>query len=282
MSAVSARPHPRMRRTRLRDGIRTGGGLVIVGAMLFPVYWMINSSLQPSGNTLSAEPTPLRPTLDGYARALDDQLGSLGVSAIIALGAVAIVLAVGLPAAFWLSQAAARTRQVGQVALLVTQMIPGVVVANAIYPVYRDLGLLDTLVGLVLANAAGSLPFVLLVLTSFLRALPPSVIEAARIDGAGTLRILVRVVLPLSRNGVVTAALFAFLFAWSDFLFALTLSTSPEVRPITLGIYRYLGLDVANWNAVMATAVMSAAPAIVILVLAQRYIAAGVQQGAVK
>ena len=101
-------------------------------------------------------------------------------------------------------------------------------------------------------------------------------------DGAGPLRAFLSIVVPISRNSMITVALFAFLFAWSDFLFALTMSTKGTVTPVTLGIYTYLGSHVANWNAVMATAMLASIPAIILLVIAQKYIAAGATGGSIK
>ena len=112
--------------------------------------------------------------------------------------------------------------------------------------------------------------------------IPSSLVEAARVDGAGHLRAFVSIVLPISRNSIITAGLFSFLFTWSDFIFALTLTTSNAVKPVTLGIYTYLSGNIQSWSPVMATAVLSAIPAIIMLVVAQRYIAAGTLGGAVK
>jgi multiple sugar transport system permease protein len=95
-------------------------------------------------------------------------------------------------------------------------------------------------------------------------------------------QVFLLIVLPISRNALITAALFSFLFAWGDFLFALTLTTTTSVRPITLGLYQYIGTYVSNWSTVMATAVLASLPAVVLLVVAQRYIAAGVTGGSVK
>ena len=86
----------------------------------------------------------------------------------------------------------------------------------------------------------------------------------------------------MSRNALITAGLFTFLFAWSDFMFALTLNTTDDVKPITLGIYQFVGAHVSDWGAVMATAVLSAVPAAILLVVAQKYIAAGITGGSVK
>ena len=107
--------------------------------------------------------------------------------------------------------------------------------------------------------------------------------QAAAIDGAGAVRTFWSVVLPVSRNAIVTVSLFAFLWAWSDFIFASTLDSGGDhCSPITLGIYHYIGNNNQEWNAIMATAVVASIPATVLLVLAQRYVAAGVTAGAVK
>ncbi|RZU62312.1 carbohydrate ABC transporter permease [Zhihengliuella halotolerans] len=257
-------------------------GAVFVAVMLFPVYWMVNASLQPSGNTLNADFFPLNPSFAGYATAIADQGPNLVTSLIVSLGSVVVSLAIATPAAYALAQFRYRWINVALLIILIAQMIPGIVIANALYAAYNTLGLLNTTLGLILADASHSIPFAILILRAFMQGLPPSILEAARVDGAGHVRAFVSIALPVSRNAVVTAALFAFLFAWSDFLFALTLTTTDELRPVTLGIYQYLGTQVSNWGAVMATAVLSSLPAIVLLLLAQKFIAAGATGGAVK
>jgi multiple sugar transport system permease protein len=161
-------------------------------------------------------------------------------------------------------------------------MVPGIVVANALYGAYNDLGLLNSYLGLILADSTAGVPFTIIILRSFMQGIPREIIEAARMDGAGRLRTFRSVVLPVSANALITAALFTFLFTWSDFLFALTLTTTETVRPITLGIYEYIGAHTNQWNAIMATAVLASAPAAVLLVVAQRYVTAGATGGALK
>jgi multiple sugar transport system permease protein len=112
--------------------------------------------------------------------------------------------------------------------------------------------------------------------------LPPSLVEAALCDGTGHWGAFLRIILPLSRNGLITAGLFCFLFAWSDFIFALTMGTKAKIVPITLGIYQYIGTFGTDWNAIMATAVLASIPPIVLLLFGQRYISAGLTSGAVK
>lgn len=270
------------RKRKARSATSTILGIVFLAIMLFPIYWMVNASLQPSGNTLSGQIFPINPSFGGYETALRDQGANLVTSLVISLGTVVVTLLIAAPAAYALAQFKFRWISWALLAILIAQMIPGVVIANALYAAYNDLGLLNTIPGLVLADSTHSIPFAILIMRAFMMSIPTSIIEAARVDGAGQLRAFISIALPISRNSIITAALFAFLFSWSDFLFALTLTTTEEIRPVTLGIYQYLGTQVANWNAVMATAVLSSLPAIVLLVIAQKYIAAGATGGAVK
>ena len=260
----------------------TALAIFFLAVMLFPVYWMVNASLQPNGATLETSWLPLKPDFTGYATAISEQGGNLGTSLIISLGSVALSLAIAAPAAYALAYFKVRGAGVVLFAILISQMIPGIVVANALYTAYNDLGLLNSIPGLILADSAHGIPFAILIIRAFMNGMPASVIEAARVDGAGHVRAFWSIVIPLSRNSLITAGLFTFLFAWSDFLFALTLTTTEAVRPVTLGIFQYIGAYVNDWSSVMATAVLASIPAIVLLVAAQKYIAAGTTGGAVK
>jgi multiple sugar transport system permease protein len=257
-------------------------GVLVLAVMLFPVYWMVNVSLQPSGSAVGTPWFPFQLSFDGYATAVREQGGHLATSLVVALGSVVFSLLIATPAAYALAHFRVRGAGVVLFAILISQMIPGIVVANALYSAYNDLGLLNSVPGLILADSTHGIPFAILIMRAFLGSIPAEVIEAARVDGAGQIRAFVSIVLPMSRNALITAALFTFLFTWSDFLFALTLTTTEDVRPVTLGLYQYIGTYVNDWSAVMATAVLASLPAVVLLVVAQRFVAAGVNSGAVK
>ena len=271
----------RSRRSR-RAALSTALGLLFLSIMLFPVYWMVNASLQPGVSTADLRVLPLHPGLDGYREAFAGQGGNLVTSLVVSLGAVAVCLLVATPAAYALSLHRVRRSGIVLFILLLSQMIPGIIIANALYSAYNTFGILNTVPGLILADSALGIPFSILIIRAFMSAIPVSILEAARVDGAGRLRTFFSIVLPLSRNAIVTAALFSFLFAWSDFLFALTLDSNSAARPVTLGIYQYIGGFVADWGSVMATATMASLPAAILLVVAQKYVAAGATGGAVK
>jgi multiple sugar transport system permease protein len=268
-----------VKRAPNRGWLSTIIGFVLLAFMMFPVYWMVNASLQPAGNPLQGGWFPSHPDFSGYTAALRDQGGNLLTSLTVALGSVALSLALAAPAAYALAHFPLRGTNLVLFGILVTQMVPNIVVANALYSAYNDVGLLNSHLGLVLADSTAGVPFAIIILRTFMQGIPREITEAARLDGAGRVRVFRSVVLPVSRNALITAAVFSFLFAWSDFLFALTLTTTETVRPITLGIYQYIGAHTNQWNAIMATAVLASAPAAVLLVAAQRHIAAGTTGG---
>ncbi len=288
MSAISTTSSGTMpARASARAAKRTGLpytalGILFLAIMLFPVYWMVNASLQPNGTTIQATWFPIHPDFSGYGTALAQQGQNLGTSLIVALGSVVLSLAIAAPAAYALSHFTVRGTNIVLFAILISQMIPGIVVANALYTAYNDLGLLNTIGGLILADSSHGVPFAILIIRAFMGSLPSSIIEAGRVDGAGHVRVFWSIVLPVSRNALITAGLFTFLFAWSDFLFALTLTTTDAVRPVTLGLYQYIGSYVTDWSSVMATAVLASLPAVVLLLVAQKFVAAGTSTGAVK
>ena len=271
-----------MKRATARKLPYTILGIVFLLLMLFPIYWMANTSLQSGAAAVNATFFPVNPTFAAYGQAISEQLGNMGTSLLIAIGTVVFTLAVATPAAYAMAKFRLRWVSVIMLALLVSQMIPGIVIANALYSIYNNLGLLNSIPGLILADSTTSIPFAILILRAFMESLPPSLVEAARVDGAGHWRAFWSIVVPISRNAIITAGLFSFLFAWSDFVFALTLTTSDTVRPVTLGIYNYLAANVQSWAPVMATATLASIPAIIFLVFAQRYISAGALGGAVK
>jgi multiple sugar transport system permease protein len=273
------------RRGKRRRGFgNTLVGVVILVIMLFPIYWMINISLQPAQDLLRIPPElfPVDATLSAYGDALSSEGHPLLISLIVASGTAVLALIVAVPAAFAMAQLKLRMSMTVLFALLIAQMVPGIVMANAMFKIIAKLHLINTVPALILADSTLAVPFAVLILRAFMVSIPRELIESAYVDGASRLRTLVSIVLPVSRNALITAGLFSFLFAWGDFLFALTLTTTNSIIPITVGLYRYIGTYATYWNRVMATGVMASIPAAVLLVVAQRYVAAGVTGGAVK
>jgi multiple sugar transport system permease protein len=270
--------------TTRRSPWRTAVGLVLTAIMLFPVYWMVNVSLTATTDMRKDPPNlfPVTPTLVGYEAVLEQQLPFLTTSLVVGIGTVLLTLAVAAPAGYALAKLRPRGEGALNFVLLISQMIPAIIMAMGFYAIYLKLGILNTVAGLVVADSTIAVPFAVMVFTAFMQGIPDELVNAAKIDGASHLRTFWSVVMPVSRNAAVTVSLFAFLWAWSDFIFASSLDNGGDSRPITLGIYAYIGNNNQQWNAIMATAVVASIPATVLLVIAQRYVAAGVTAGAVK
>jgi multiple sugar transport system permease protein len=264
--------------------LKTAAGVVLTAIMLFPVYWMINVSFTRDTDMRATPPHlfPFHGTLEGYRAVLDQQLPYLGTSLLIGIGTVVLTVVLAAPAGYSLAKLRPRGGTVLSFVLLIAQMIPAIIMAMGFYAIYLSLGLLQSVPGLIVADSTLAVPFAVLIFTAFMSGIPGELLQAAKTDGAGPLRTFWSVVMPMSRNAVVTVSLFAFLWSWSDFVFAGTLVNGGAHEPITLGIYHYIGNNNQEWNAIMATAVVASLPAAVILVLAQRYVAAGVTAGAVK
>ncbi|MDF2563481.1 MAG: carbohydrate transporter permease [Microbacterium sp.] len=271
-----------VRRRRLSGATRSLVGAIIVALLLYPVYWLVNASLQPGASAASITAFPLAPSLGAYGQALDDQFSNIATSLVVAVGTAILSVAIAAPAAFGLSRLRSRFVDVVLITLFIAQIVPGIVLANSLYTMFDTLGLLNSYFGLMLANASGTLPFAILLLRAFMRELDQELLEAARLDGAGNLRTFAAIVLPLSRNALITAGVFGFLAGWGDFLFALTLTTGSDLRTMSIGIFQYIGSPNVEWSAVMAAGVLASVPAIILLLLLQRYLKAGLSQGSGK
>lgn len=273
---MSAHAH----RRRRRGWFWTILTVAILVVYLFPVYWMLSASLQPGANSTDTEWWPSAPSLDGYATAFDSGgLDGLRVSVIVAFGSVLLTLVVATPAAYALSRVRSRSVSLGLILLLLAQMIPSIVLANSFYAMFNTWGVLNSYLGLILANSTAGIPFAIILMRSFMLRLDTEVIEAATLDGLGPLGTLRRVVVPLSRNAIITAGVFTFLFSWGDLLFGLTLVTRTDMYPVTVFIYALANSNLNTWAATMGASLVASLPALVLVLAAQRYVKEGVIAG---
>jgi multiple sugar transport system permease protein len=195
---------------------------------------------------------------------------------------VAVSLLLGAPAAFALAHLRVRFTLLFILALLITQMFPDVMLATPLFLIFNHANLIDTYPGLILADCTYAVPFVILTLRAFLLTVPFDLVEAGMVDGTSVLGAFWRIVIPVALPGLATSALFAFLFAWGDFTFGLTLTTGTTVQPVTVGLYTFVGQFSTDWNNLMAGSIFAALPTVVLLVVAQRYVRAGLTSGAVR
>lgn len=203
-------------------------------------------------------------------------------SLIVAGGATLVNVIAAIPAGFALARIDFIGRRTFLIFIIATQMISPIVLLIASFKLMLDLHLYDTYWALVLMDATISLPIAVWIMTAYFSSLPKEIQDAAVLDGAGNWRILFDHFIPLGGPGILTALVFSFVIAWNEFLFALTFVTNPSYRPLTTGIYAFVGEAQTQWNYLMAASLMSVVPIFVIFLIVQRRLAAGLSAGAVK
>jgi multiple sugar transport system permease protein len=203
-------------------------------------------------------------------------------SAIVGIGTMILTVSLATPAAYGLTHLKVKGKSVLMMISLTSLMFPAIMLATPLFVIFSRIHLLDTLWALMLANTALNLPFVLIVIRPFFLSVPTEIVESSFIDGCNRWQSFLWIVLPLVKPGLVTAAIFSFLLGWSELVFGLSLINTETLRPVTAGLWYFMGANVTQWNAVMALSSLTMLPPLILYLLAQRYIVSGLTAGAVK
>ena len=258
----------------------------IVLFCLFPFYWLINISLKTPQDLQSSSLLPPNPTLDNYQQIFEnkDFTNALRNSAIVALSTTILALAVGSFCAYALARLKFRGKFFILGMVLAITTFPGIAIAAPLFRLWTDIGLYNTLVGLVIPYLTFALPLSIYILVSFFKEIPKDLEEAALVDGATHFTAFRKVVVPLAAPGLATTAILTFIAAWNEFLLATTLTTSPTARTVPVAISQFTGssqFEVPLGTQSAASVVISV-PLIVLVLLFQKRIVAGLTAGAVK
>lgn len=262
-------------------------GLLIVGIYLFPIYWMVISSFKTTNEIFAAVPTffPHEFTLESYKKIFSPQnhFQDYILNSLIISGAnLVLTLLVSIPAAYGLARKKIRGISFLLAFVLIVQMFPSSMLSSPLFSLFSKMGLTDSYLSVILANMTISVPFCIVVLRTFFISLPKDLEQAALVDGCGVWGTFLRVVLPISKTGVMTCAAFSFVFAWGEFMYSLILLTDQKYWPITLGMRQFDGQYGTQWGEMMAVACVCSLPVILIFIFAQKYIVSGVTAGSVK
>ena len=281
MSATAASGR---RRGKSRLGWNLLGLLVFVTAG-FPVYWMIDTAFKPAKDAIDPDPSllPTGVTLANFRRALDiaDFWGPVGRSLIVSLTVVVIGILVGLLAALAISRFAFRGRKIVIVGILAVQMVPLVAMIIPVFLLLNDLGQYDKLSGLIITYLTFILPFTVWTLRGFIVNIPRELEEAAMVDGCSRTGAFLRVVFPLLAPGLVATSVYGFIQAWNEYLYALMLM-SQQNQTATVWLGNFTTKHGTEYAPMMAGSTMMAVPIVVLFLLVQRKMAAGLTAGAVK
>jgi len=262
------------------------GVAVIVLFCLFPFYWLINTSLKTGADLSGANLLPPNPTVDNYTSIFEDTAFTMALrnSAIVAGSVTALSLLIGSFAGYALARLHLPFKFLILAILLSISTFPPIAIAAPVFEIWTDIGLYNSYLGLILPSLAFGLPLTVYILASFFRDIPRELEEAALIDGATRFQAFRKIVVPLAAPGVVTAGLLVFIFAWNEFLFAITLTSTPERRPVPAAIAFFTGSQQFEipLGTISAASVVVTIPLIVLVLIFQRRIVAGLTAGAVK
>ena len=286
-TAVSEKPL-RIKASVRKDAMLSVVSLLLLVVLLFPLYWIVATSLKTEQEIFRV-PTTLWPEVintASYAAQLEmgdfNMFRSFGNSLTVSLAAMAISVLLAVPGSYGIARYHFKGKKAVVLAFLVTQMLPVSVLLTPMFIMFRDFKLLNTQFAPILADATIGIPFSILILKNYFGSIPGELENAAAIDGCNRFTSFLRIFLPIALPGVVVCAIFSFLYAWGDLAYGMTFITDQTMRPITAGIFNFLGQYGTKWSYLTAFAVVTIIPVALIFLFMQKYIISGLTSGAVK
>jgi N,N'-diacetylchitobiose transport system permease protein len=276
---------------RLRKTALNTTAIAVAAVTLFPIFWMVSTAFKPATEIYSLTPRPLpgHPTWANFRAVLNGSVIGMPYwtflrnSLLVTLTSVAVSSLIALLAAIAVARFRFRFRTTYLIMLLIVQMLPQQALVIALFLDFRAVNLLDSLAGLIVLYVAFALPVTIWMLRNFVAAVPRELEEAAAIDGAGPMTAFFKVLLPLVAPGLVTTSVFAFIFAWNEFVFATTFLGTDQAK-YTLPVYvtYFFGKGSVDWGAIMAASVLFTLPVMIFFLIVQRRLRTGLLAGAVK
>jgi multiple sugar transport system permease protein len=253
---------------------------------LFPFYWLVNTSLKTGAQLSDAKLFPSNPTLNNYKSIFQDSNFTLALrnSAIVALTTTILALVIGSFCAYAIARLHFKHKFALLALILSITTFPGIAIAAPLFKLWTDIGIYNTIPGLVIPYLTFALPLAIYILVSFFREIPKDLEEAALVDGATRFQAFYKVVVPLAAPGLATAGILTFIFAWNEFLLAITLTTSTSARTVPAAIAFFTGSTQFEQplGTISAASVTISIPLILLVLFFQKRIVAGLTAGAVK
>ena len=262
--------------------------ILLLCVLLFPLFWILMTSLKTEQEIFRIPPTiiPEKLNLASYAAQVEtgdfNMFQSFANSFIISIGATIISVVLAVPASYGIAKYRFRGRKVMLLGFLVTQMLPVAVLLTPMFILFRGMNLYNTAGSAILADATIGIPFSILILKNYFASIPKDLEEAAYIDGCNRFSAFIRVLIPIAKPGVMVCAIFSFLYAWGDLAYGMTFIIDQQKRPITAGIFNFMGQYGTKWSYLTAFAVVTIIPVALIFIFMQKYIISGMTSGAVK
>lgn len=273
------------RRRTARVGIVTG---LVLGAVFAagPVVWMLSNSFKSNTEIFELPPRLITDTfsLNAYVAIFTNpETMRFFLNSYIVAGAVTVLtLLVAIQAAYAFSRFDFRGKRVLNVIIVSVQAVPPITLLIPYFGLMVGLGLYNTYPGLILTYMVFTLPYAIIMMTGYFNTLPRELDEAVRVDGAGSMTALWRVLVPISVPGIVSVGIYTFMIAWNEYLFALTLTRTIDMRTVPIGIQLLMGQHSYEWNQIMAMSVLGSIPVLILFLFFQRFFISGLTAGSVK
>ena len=262
--------------------------VLLLCVLLFPLYWIVVTSLKTEKEIFQIPPTfwPKVLNLKSYAAQVEsgdfNMFRSFANSFVISLGATIVAVILAVPASYGIAKYRFKGKKLIMLGFLVTQMLPVAVLLTPMFIMFRNMHLYNTPMSAILADATIGIPFSVLILKNYFASIPKELEEAAYIDGCNRLTAFLRILIPIAKPGVMVCAIFSFLYAWGDLAYGMTFIIDQQKRPITAGIFNFMGQYGTKWSYLTAFAVVTIIPVALIFIFMQKYIISGMTSGAVK
>lgn len=281
MTSTRVRRKRVWRKTRLYVALLVGA--IFAGG---PVVWMLSSAFKSNADIFEYPPKLIDNSFSGsaFSAVFDnpEEIRFFVNSYAVGLSVTALTILVAIVAAFALSRYKFALREPLKVMIIAVQAIPPITLVIPLFGVVIALHLYNSYEGLILTYLVFTLPYSVVMMTAYFNSIPRELDEAARIDGAGSMRTLWRVILPLARPGLVAVGFYAFMISWNEFLFALTLTQTDNMRTVPVGLTLLMGQYNYQWNQIMAMSVLGCLPVVVLFLIFQRHFVSGLSSGAMK
>lgn len=276
----------KLRKEFVKEIILSVIGILITIVFLFPLLIIFFSSFKSEAEIFSQTTTLLPQTID-FSSYIDqfkngNILKSFFNSFIIAIFSTMLSLILSIPCAYGIARFKIPFKKSILLVFLMTQLLPTSLILTPLFIMFTKLKIINSYIGPIIATATISIPFTILIMRTIFIRMPKELEEAGKIDGCNPLQIFIKIFLPISKPGLITAASFSFIMAWNDLIFSMTFNNKENLRPMTAGIYHFITTYGTQWNRIMAYSVLLVLPVVIIFVLLQKYIVGGILEGSVK
>ncbi|WP_033151610.1 carbohydrate ABC transporter permease [Pseudobutyrivibrio ruminis] len=262
--------------------------IVLLIILLFPLFWTFITSLKTEQEIFQIPPTWYPHVLNTKSYAAQIETGDFNMfksffnSFMISICAMFIAVVLAVPASYSIARYRFKGRKFMLLFFLVSQMLPVSVLLTPMFIMFKGIHVYNTWASAILADATIGIPFSVLILKNYFASIPAALEEAAYIDGCTRLSAFFRILVPVAKPGVIVCAVFSFLYAWGDLAYGMTFILDQQKRPITAGIFNFMGQYGTKWSYLTAFAIVAIIPVVLIFIFMQKYIISGMTNGAVK